>query len=110
MLIKYIVNMILDPFFFLTQMQRHPCRNIVEQVIGIEAELKLGFSADEGLINSGEIYLLCSDGLTDMVTDAVISEVLQRDQTLQQKTDTLIQLANEAGGRDNITALMVRCQ
>ena len=45
-----------------------------------------------------------------MVTDAVISEVLQRDQTLQQKTDTLIQLANEAGGRDNITALMVRCQ
>ena len=89
------------------QMRRHPRNNIVEQVIGIEAELKLGFSADEGSISADESYLLCSDGLTDMVTDAVIREVMCSEQELQQKTDTLIQLANEAGGKDNITALIV---
>jgi protein phosphatase len=57
----------------------------------------------------GDIYLLCSDGLTDMVAEDVIGTVLGLDRALQQKVDDLIELALAGGGRDNITVVIVQC-
>ncbi len=51
----------------------------------------------------GDVFLLCSDGLTDMVGEAVVAEVLAADGTLQAAARGLIERANDAGGRDNIT-------
>lgn len=56
----------------------------------------------------GDVYLLCTDGLTKMVSDAVIRTVLLDEKTPAAAASTLIGRANEAGGRDNVTALVIR--
>jgi len=54
-----------------------------------------------------DLYLMCSDGLSDMIDDIEISGVVSSDMTLEQKAKQLIDLANENGGRDNISVLLV---
>jgi hypothetical protein len=57
-------------------------------------------------VQPGDVFLICSDGLTSMVTDNVIGEVLEEHQDdLQEATRALVQAANEAGGEDNITVI-----
>ena len=56
----------------------------------------------------GDVYLLCTDGLTKMVSDAIIRGVLQDEETPADAASTLIGRANAAGGRDNVTALVIR--
>ena len=59
-------------------------------------------------LEAGDYVLLCSDGLTNMVEDGVIKDaVLNPDNSLQEKADYLIKLANENGGRDNISLVLV---
>jgi serine/threonine protein phosphatase PrpC len=57
---------------------------------------------------AGDVYLLCTDGLTKMVSNEVIREVLLGDQTSETAATQLIARANAAGGRDNVTALVIR--
>ena len=60
-------------------------------------------------MESGDVYLLCSDGLNDMLTDEDIHEVLgQTDQTLGARAQRLVDMANERGGRDNVTVALIR--
>jgi protein phosphatase len=54
------------------------------------------------------VYLACSDGLTGMVRDVVITETLNMFSALGEAAEMLIELANAAGGRDNITAVLFR--
>jgi len=54
------------------------------------------------------VYLMCSDGLSDMVGDAAISSILQRGGTLASQADALVDAANAGGGRDNISVLLVQ--
>jgi protein phosphatase len=64
----------------------------------------------EAPIESGDLYLLCSDGLHDMISDSRILEiVLPTDRNLQRTVGDLINAANDGGGKDNITALLMRC-
>ena len=56
----------------------------------------------------GDIYLLCSDGLTDMVDEEVILKVLSLERTLNQKVEDLIELALAGGGKDNVTVVPCR--
>ena len=59
-------------------------------------------------LEAGDYVLLCSDGLTNMVEDVTIKEVvLGQDAVLSEKAETLIRLANENGGRDNISLVLV---
>ena len=51
---------------------------------------------------------MCSDGLSDMVNDADIASILDGPETLEQKAEQLVNVANEHGGRDNITVLLVQ--
>ena len=60
-------------------------------------------------LQPGDKILLCSDGLWSMVDDGQIQEVLQKSASPEEASDTLVQLANEAGGKDNITALVIFC-
>ena len=55
----------------------------------------------------GDSFLLCSDGLTDMVDETTISNCLKTSVDVEQKVQLLIDLANKAGGKDNITVIIV---
>lgn len=84
--------------------KNHPLRNVILRAVGIEESLALDLL--RGKIVSKDIFLLCSDGLTDMVDDDKIKKILSSPITLSQKTDTLVQCAMSAGGSDNITVVL----
>lgn len=82
-----------------------PRRNIVTRALGVERTVDVDVA--EIPVFKGDLLLLCSDGLTRGVQRADILKTLRQDNDLCQKTDRLISLANEAGGEDNITVLLV---
>jgi len=84
----------------------HPQRSIITRALGIEPEVPVDHFTVS--VQDGDLYLLCSDGLTDMVPDARIAELLQGDAPLVELADGLVSAANVAGGRDNITVVAFR--
>jgi len=84
--------------------RKHPMRNVILRAVGTNAVL--AFDLIRGRIQLGDLFLLCSDGLTDMVDDGVLREVLSAELPLLQKVDQLVDLANSAGGHDNITVIL----
>ncbi len=82
----------------------HPQRNIVTRALGIEPDVEI--DAFEVYVMAGDRFLLCSDGLVDEVEDRDISEVLHRVDDPKQAATELVELAFNAGGRDNITVLV----
>ena len=83
----------------------HPDKNIITRAIGAENGLNIDFFAAQ--LSEGELVLMCTDGLTNMVEDRRISAVLKEEATLEEKVRKLVSEANRNGGRDNITALLV---
>lgn len=82
----------------------HPYRNIITKAVGVDASVEADlFQTD---ILPGDLFLLCSDGLTGMVEDSRISEIL-RDNEPEAAADLLLSEALEAGGTDNITLLLL---
>jgi protein phosphatase len=61
---------------------------------------------NEHAVELGDVYLLCSDGLSDMVNDSTIARIIQGEPTLERQAQALVDAANEHGGRDNISVLM----
>ena len=82
----------------------HHLRHVIHRAVGREDELQVDLI--HGRYLPGDIYLLCSDGLTDMVQDYQIERVLSRDQTIEDKGRALIDSALKAGGRDNVTVAL----
>jgi protein phosphatase len=83
----------------------HPRRNIVTRVLGNDPDVEVDeFPID---VFRGDRFLLCSDGLFNEVDDAAIAGVLARRDDPQATADQLVRLANEGGGRDNITVVVV---
>lgn len=85
--------------------RNHPLRNIILRALGQERELALDLL--RGKILPGDLFLLCSDGLTDMVQDDLIQEILSSDIDIHRKADKLVESAKAAGGKDNITVVLV---
>ena len=81
-------------------------RNLVTRALGIEDNVAVDIS--EFAVEPGDLYLLCSDGLSDMVDDGGIAELLTPAATLEYKAQQLVGAANARGGRDNITVLLVQ--
>jgi len=84
--------------------QNHRMRHVILRAVGTEDEVQVDLI--QGLSVDGDIYLLCSDGLTDMVEDRAIKEVLQRRAPLEHKGRALMDQALSAGGLDNITLVL----
>src|SRR3954452_25266184 len=84
--------------------KRHPRKNILLQAIGTQPILSPDILRGEALDH--DVFLLCSDGLTDMMEDDAIQEVLASRELLQNKLDNLINAALRAGGKDNVTAVL----
>lgn len=88
----------------------HPQRNVISRIVGHQ-HLEAGTEQIEcGTFEMlpGAVYLLCSDGLTDMVSAAQITEILNKKLTLEELATALIDSANIEGGKDNITVVLVR--
>ncbi len=82
-------------------------RNLVTRALGIEPEVEVDIAAHEFI--EGDLLLLCSDGLNDMLSDDEISEILdQHADCLVSAAECLIERANDAGGRDNVSVILVR--
>jgi serine/threonine protein phosphatase PrpC len=79
-------------------------RNLVTRALGIEDAVVL--EVHEHAVEEGDVYLMCSDGLSDMVDDVPIARIMETDAPLEQKARQLISIANAHGGRDNITVLL----
>jgi protein phosphatase len=82
-----------------------PRRNIVTRALGVESTVEIDLA--ELPVLAGDLLLLCSDGLTRGVRCSEILRTLQQDRDLGEKTDRLIDLANDAGGDDNVTVMLV---
>jgi PPM family protein phosphatase len=85
---------------------RHPQRSVITRAIGVDAEVEVDAMALE--LEPGDVMLLCSDGLTGPVEDDAILSLLSTDEPIGDVADALIEAANEAGGPDNITAVVLR--
>jgi protein phosphatase len=86
----------------------HPLKNVVTQALGGNSEPKVDVLEDE--IFEDDIYLLCSDGLNSMLTDDEIAAVLETGGSLDDTCKRLIVEANERGGNDNISVVLLRPQ
>jgi PPM family protein phosphatase len=88
-------------------MSRHPKKNIVTRAIGTQQEIEVDLETGDARID--DIYLLCSDGLTDILSDQEIRTILADNADQPQRTgDLLVQTANSGGGPDNITVVVMR--
>jgi len=81
-------------------------KNLVTRAVGVEDTVLLETHQHDVL--PGDIYLLCSDGLTDMLDDETIAQVLLRCELLPEAATALIEAANDAGGKDNISVVLAR--
>jgi PPM family protein phosphatase len=88
------------------QAEDHPQRSIITRALGPEREVEVDTMTYRA--KPGDVYLLCSDGLTTMVKEDEIGEVLSRSGGLEAAARELVGRANHAGGRDNITVVAFR--
>jgi protein phosphatase len=86
----------------------HPQRSIITRALGPESVVEP--DAQTVGARDGDLLLLCSDGLSTMISDEQIAAILARDEPLKATTRGLIAAANEAGGRDNITVVLMRLE
>lgn len=84
----------------------HPQRSIITRALGPDPSVEV--DVREFAMEAGDVLLLCSDGLTTMLPEAKIGELISRNQRLDTAGRALIAAANAAGGRDNITVVLVR--
>lgn len=83
----------------------HPDRNIITRAIGGGEKIEVDFF--EAPLQPSSRILMCSDGLTDMIEDKEIFEIIKENQTTEEGIRCLIETANEYGGNDNITVVMI---
>jgi serine/threonine protein phosphatase PrpC len=88
------------------QAEDHPQRSIITRALGPERDVDIDTMTYRA--RPGDVYLLCSDGLTTMIKEDRIAAILRESETLDAAVDRLVAEANDAGGRDNITVVAFR--
>jgi PPM family protein phosphatase len=88
------------------QAEEHPQRSIITRALGPEPTVNVDTMTFPA--RDGDVYLLCSDGLTTMVPDEQIRQILSESKSLRSAVNKLVDAANRGGGRDNITAVAFR--
>jgi protein phosphatase len=86
--------------------EQHPQRSVILRAVGVEPNVEVDVFHQE--LEPGDVYLVCSDGLTSMVRDEVIADTLGMFPVLAEAAAMLVDLANASGGRDNITVVLFR--
>ncbi len=98
---------LIDCGIYTPEQARHsPSKHLVTRALGLHQ--KVNVEIQEESIDAQDIYLLCSDGLSDMLNDSDIQAILNETDTLEQAAQLLIDAANAEGGKDNISLILVR--
>ncbi|MFO7151652.1 MAG: Stp1/IreP family PP2C-type Ser/Thr phosphatase [Bacillota bacterium] len=87
------------------EMRYHPMRNVITRALGAYENVIVDVSTHEYM--KGDIFLLCSDGLTNMLEDEKIKEIILKSGSIETAADGLVQAANDRGGYDNITVVLI---
>lgn len=87
--------------------RNHRYKNVITRALGNRTDLDVDLRVEQ--VQSGDLFLLCSDGLSGLVDDEAIRYGVLSSADLRECANKLVSLANEAGGTDNITVVLVRC-
>lgn len=82
----------------------HPSRSVITRALGPEPDVEV--DAHTHSARPGDLYLLASDGLSDMISDDEIAAILRRTSSLGEAAESLVRAANQSGGKDNITVVL----
>lgn len=83
-----------------------PYKNVITRACGLAGEVEVDVLFTP--VEPGDLYVLCSDGLSDMVRDTEIKEIIERNDSLEKMCAELVDVANANGGADNITLIVAR--
>jgi serine/threonine protein phosphatase PrpC len=86
--------------------EHHPQRSIITRALGPEPDVEVDTYTLAG--RDGDLFLLCSDGLTSMISDEEVASILRSAESLDGAADALVRAANQSGGKDNITVVLFR--
>lgn len=84
----------------------HPDKNLITRAIGVQETIEIDFFQVE--LKEGDIILMCSDGLTNMLEDEDIRMILAGQRDIVEKAEELVKAANENGGMDNIAVILIK--
>jgi protein phosphatase len=83
-------------------------KNVITRALGMQEHVSVDLQGDDASI--GDCYVLCSDGLSGMIEDSEILDIVAQSPTIEEACRKLIALANEHGGEDNITAVLIKIE
>jgi PPM family protein phosphatase len=86
--------------------ENHPQRSIITRALGPEPDVEVDTYTLAG--RDGDVFLICSDGLTSMISDDEVASILRSAGSLDEAADELVRAANQSGGKDNITVILFR--
>jgi len=90
-----------------SEIDKHPLRNVITKAVGAKDSLDLDIV--EHRFQNGDVALICSDGLHSMISDAdILKQLTPMPDSLQEAAQKLIDAANEAGGKDNVSVVLLR--
>ena len=88
------------------QARMHPDKNVITRAIGVAGDVQIDFFEFD--IRENDEILMCSDGLTNMVEDWEIEQILREDLRIEECGQKLVDVANDHGGKDNIAVVLVK--
>ncbi|MHB8410734.1 MAG: Stp1/IreP family PP2C-type Ser/Thr phosphatase [Candidatus Acidiferrales bacterium] len=103
---SFIAEQVRQEMMTMEEASRSKMQNVLLRALGIDPDVQVEVS--EELLMEGDALLLCSDGLTHELSDAQIAAVLCDTDEAQEAASRLVELANQAGGADNITVIVLR--
>jgi PPM family protein phosphatase len=86
--------------------EHHPQRSIITRALGPEPDVEVDTYTLAG--REGDVFLICSDGLTSMISDDEVTSILRSAASLDDAAEALVRAANQSGGKDNITVILFR--
>jgi len=86
--------------------EHHPQRSIITRALGPEPDVQVDTYTLAG--RAGDVFLICSDGLTSMISDEELAAILRSSESLDAAAESLVRAANQSGGKDNITVVLFR--
>ncbi len=101
----WVNEQVVAGFLSAEQARVHPLKNVITRALGGESDVIV--DTREIVVEEGDLYLLCSDGLTTMLNDGDIHSAVDLDAGLESTCRSLVQAANSRGGLDNVTVVLV---
>ena len=89
------------------EQRKFPHKNVITRALGMRDTVQVDVMAED--ITDGDVFVLCSDGLSGMVDNKKLMETMKKSGDLEQAVTSLVEAANQAGGSDNITVLALEC-